>query len=294
MVRGRDFQETYAPVTQLVSIKLFYCMAMHYGLDTFNVDVKSAFLQADKFEEIWVKLPEDFLHEGKFKFCRCAKAIPGMKDSGYLWNKKLVEVLFGTGFNESKVEPCFYYLFGEFTCLLLIHVDNIMVAASDRDMFDSLILAEWRKHFPVEYVSDVSLLGVHVERESPTCVTMHQPHYVDQLIDECGLSCDEHTPVNTPLKKDIEKRFNPEDMHKKNLPDVPFRSIVMKLMWIARCYLGMLMYAACFFARFSSCFTVELFDEMMWTVRYLKGIKEWKLKLPMQYLKPFNVQFFCD
>jgi len=294
MVSYIDFEETYAPVTQLVSIKLFYMVAMHYGLFTFNVDVSSAFLQADKEEEIWVSMPEGYL--GKYRFCKCAKAIPGMKDSGYLWNKKLVGVLYDTGFTECKVEPCCFFLFGaDVMCILLIHVDNIMVAASSREWFDEVIMKAWNKEFPVVFVcSDTNLLGVHVERVAEDEIPFSQPHYVDKIVEAAGLKDDQKT-VSVPITPDVNKRYDPADMKGEKSPaDCPYRSLVMMLMWCARCYRHPLLYAACYYARFSSYYTRDLYEELLNVVRYLKSTREWKLRLRMKKGQPFNVEFLSD
>ena len=140
-------------------------------------------------------------------------------------------------------------------CILLIHVDNIMVAASSREWFDEVIMKAWNKEFPVVYVSDTNLLGVHVERVAEDEMTFSQPHYVDKIVEAAGLKDDQKT-VSVPITPDVNKRYDPADMKGDKSPaDCPYRSLVMMLMWCARCYRHPLLYAACYSARLSSYYT---------------------------------------
>ena len=65
-----------------------------------------------------------------------------------------------------------------------------------------------------------------------TEVTFDQTYYIDCLVKDLGLQ--DEPDVHVLMSKDIESRFDPEKMSKKNLPDVPFRSTVMRLMWNKR------------------------------------------------------------
>ena len=54
----RDFIETFAPVTQVTSTKMFYLACCKYGFETQVYGVKAAYLNADIDREIWVSLPK--------------------------------------------------------------------------------------------------------------------------------------------------------------------------------------------------------------------------------------------
>ena len=68
----------------------------------------------------------------------------------------------------------------------------------------------------------------------------------------------------------------------------------MKLYWVARCYRTQILYACNFFARYSHCYTRELFDEMLHVVLYLKGTIDWKLEFKVDPNRPLQVTFCCD
>ena len=59
---NRDYFATYAPVTQITSIKLFLIVCLYYNLPYFTIDVKAAYLNSTLDVDIWCKMPEDKLY----------------------------------------------------------------------------------------------------------------------------------------------------------------------------------------------------------------------------------------
>jgi hypothetical protein len=64
-VEGLDFDETYAPVARLESIRILLAYATYHGFKLYQMDVKSAFLNGPIKEEVYVEQP------------------PGIEDSEY-------------------------------------------------------------------------------------------------------------------------------------------------------------------------------------------------------------------
>lgn len=60
-MEGIDFEETFAPVARLESIRLLFAIASHLGFKLFQMDVKSAFLNGDLKEEVYVEQPKGFV-----------------------------------------------------------------------------------------------------------------------------------------------------------------------------------------------------------------------------------------
>jgi hypothetical protein len=55
-----DFDETYAPVARLESIRILLAYATYHGFKLYQMDVKSAFLNVPIKEEIYVEQPPSF------------------------------------------------------------------------------------------------------------------------------------------------------------------------------------------------------------------------------------------
>jgi hypothetical protein len=63
-VIGLDFEETFAPVARLGSIRLLLDYAAHHSFKLFQMDVKSAFLNGPVKEEVYVEQPPGFEDDG--------------------------------------------------------------------------------------------------------------------------------------------------------------------------------------------------------------------------------------
>jgi hypothetical protein len=59
-VEGLDFDETYAPVDRLRSIRILPAYAIYHGFKLYQMDVKSAFLNGPIKEEVYVEQPPVF------------------------------------------------------------------------------------------------------------------------------------------------------------------------------------------------------------------------------------------
>jgi hypothetical protein len=56
-VEGMDYGETYAPVARLESICILLAYANHHDITLYQMDIKSAFLNGEIEEEVFVKQP---------------------------------------------------------------------------------------------------------------------------------------------------------------------------------------------------------------------------------------------
>jgi hypothetical protein len=54
-----DFEETFAPVARLESIRILLAYAAHHSFRLFQMDVKSAFLNGSIKEEVYMEHPLD-------------------------------------------------------------------------------------------------------------------------------------------------------------------------------------------------------------------------------------------
>jgi hypothetical protein len=62
---GEDFFDTYSPVATLTTIRALLSLAASYGLIIHQMDVKTAFLNGELDEEIYMDQPDGFVAEGQ-------------------------------------------------------------------------------------------------------------------------------------------------------------------------------------------------------------------------------------
>jgi hypothetical protein len=81
-VEGQDFDETFALVARLEAIRIFLAYECHKNFKVYHMDVKSAFLNGDLEEEVYVEQPEGFpLIDNPDYVCKLKKALYGLKQA---------------------------------------------------------------------------------------------------------------------------------------------------------------------------------------------------------------------
>jgi hypothetical protein len=295
-VWGRDYTQSFAPVTQITSIKLFFVCTAYYGLDYCNIDIKSAFLQPLIDVDLWAELPEGILIKG-CKYVKLNKPVPGTPQAAWLWYLKFVDVMQECGFTRANVEPCLFYYFGQdkpkTICLILVHVDNALVSCNS-ESFKQEIVKQMEKHFPINVMSSTTLLGLRIERVSRYRFHLTQDMYIEGLIKEYKLEHDGKI-VKIPIKPGIEKRFPMVEMKKITHPDknLPYRRLTMQIYWVARSTHNHILFAVHFFAMYCTCYNDKLYEELLDLLRFIAQIR-----LPhVLSCKPggeMSFRFLCD
>jgi hypothetical protein len=76
---GVDFDEVFAPVARIESVRLLLALAAQEGWPVHHMDVKSAFLNGELNEEVYVRQPPGFVVAGKENMVlRLDKALYGL------------------------------------------------------------------------------------------------------------------------------------------------------------------------------------------------------------------------
>ena len=102
-VKGVNYEETFAPVVRLSTIRLLFAIAAVYDLEVMHYDVNSAFLQRKLHQKVYMYQPEGFnFPNKKSKVCLLVKPIYGLKQGGFEWNQELSHELKSMGFNECE------------------------------------------------------------------------------------------------------------------------------------------------------------------------------------------------
>ena len=79
---GIDYFDTYAPVARITSIRVIFALASIYDLYVHQMDVKTAFLNGDLNEEVYMEQPEGFVLPGhEHKVCKLVKSLYGLKQA---------------------------------------------------------------------------------------------------------------------------------------------------------------------------------------------------------------------
>jgi hypothetical protein len=106
---GIDFDEVFALVARLDSVRLLLALAAQEGWLVYHFDVKSAFLNGDLREEVYVIQPPGFVNKGQeHKVYRLKNALYGLRQAPRAWNIKQDNTLKKLGFAQSPLEGGLY------------------------------------------------------------------------------------------------------------------------------------------------------------------------------------------
>ena len=79
---GLAYFDTYLSVTRISSIRMLIAIAAIHNLEIHQMDVKTAFLNGDLDEEMYMEQPEGFIFQGQEKkVCRLVKSLYGLKQA---------------------------------------------------------------------------------------------------------------------------------------------------------------------------------------------------------------------
>lgn len=210
-VPGRDYTETYAPVARADSIKVLFAVAASGGLHLSQYDIKTAYLYADLDEEIYMKPPVG-MAGCKGKVCRLRKSLYGLKQAAHCWNKLLTSQLRATGLQQSALDPCVFFrpaVGGEPPTLLVVHVDDVLVATADARLESRIQQILEDKFEMTRQDNPSSYLGLMVEQNHEG-IKISQAGYVESALKKFGF--DDMKSAPTPAATEpLEERKESEE-----------------------------------------------------------------------------------
>ncbi|GKE64348.1 retrovirus-related pol polyprotein from transposon TNT 1-94, partial [Tanacetum coccineum] len=79
---GIDFEESFAPVARLEAIRIFLAFAAYLNMVVYQMDVKTAFLNGNLREEVYVSQPDGFVNPNNLNHVyKLKKALYGLKEA---------------------------------------------------------------------------------------------------------------------------------------------------------------------------------------------------------------------
>nr|GEX74138.1 retrovirus-related Pol polyprotein from transposon TNT 1-94 [Tanacetum cinerariifolium] len=98
-----EFEESFAPVARLEAIWIFLAYAAHKNMVVYQMDVKTAFLNGNLREEVYVSQPDGFVDQDNLNHVyKIKKALYGLKQALRAWYDMLSSFLISHDF--SKVD----------------------------------------------------------------------------------------------------------------------------------------------------------------------------------------------
>nr|GEX80090.1 retrovirus-related Pol polyprotein from transposon TNT 1-94 [Tanacetum cinerariifolium] len=106
---GIDFEESFEPVARIEVIRIFVANAAHKNMTIFQMDVKTAFLNGELKEEVYVSQPEGFVDQDNLSHVyKLKKSLYGLIQAPRVWYDMLSSFLISKHFSKSAVDPTLF------------------------------------------------------------------------------------------------------------------------------------------------------------------------------------------
>ena len=201
-VWGEDYHETFSPVARFESLRYMFAHAALEDWEMDSMDVKTAFLNGDLDEEIYMEQPEGWVVPGKEDWvCLLKKAIYGLKQVSRQWNAKIHKSLLEIGFTRTYSDAGVYVYSresGDHTCIVILYVDDLLLMGDSKPFIE-----EVKRKLKLEYqMTDLGpverFLGLRIRRERrKRQIFVDQAEYIQTVLERFQMH--NSVPANTPL-----------------------------------------------------------------------------------------------
>ncbi|KAK2445004.1 putative mitochondrial protein [Trifolium repens] len=202
-IEGLDFEETFAPVARLESIRLLLGVACILKFKLYQMNVKSAFLNGYLQEEVYVEQPKGFVDSEHPNYVYILKkALYGLKQAPRAWYERLTQFLENQGYRKGGYDKTLFVKEekGKFI-ITQIYVDDIVFGGMSNTMVQHFV-KQMQSEFEMSLVGELTyFLGLQIKQMEDT-IFISQSKYARNIVKKFGMDNATHkrTPAPTHLK----------------------------------------------------------------------------------------------
>lgn len=272
--QGIDYNETFSPVVRYSSIRALLAVAAEYEMEVEHLDVKTAFLNGDLEETVYMEQPEAFMVKGKEnKIYRLHKAIYGLKQASKAWYEKINNVLCEKlMFTKSLSEPCVYYKSNNGSIIIIaLYVDDILLFSTSNSNEKAEIKKKLRTEFEITDLGPAKyILGMKICKHKDM-ITLDQSGYIERVLQKFKM--EDCKPSATPMETGVILN-KPKESQDSSACNYDYRGLIGSLMYIAVGSRPDIAHAVSYLSQFNDCHTETHWKSAKRVLRYLKGTKD--------------------
>jgi hypothetical protein len=197
-VEGLDFDETYAPIARLESIRILLAYATYHGFKLYQMDVKNAFLNGPIKEEVYVEQPLGFEDsEYPNHIYKLSKVLYELKQAPRAWYECLRNFLITNGFKVGKVDPTlFTKTIAKDLFICQIYVDDIIFGSTNKSTCEEFSRIMIQK-FEMSMMGELKyFLGFQIKQlQEGTFIS--KTKYIQDILKKYGMN--NAKPIKTPM-----------------------------------------------------------------------------------------------
>ena len=238
-IHGVDYDETFSPVAMFKSIRILLAIAAFYDYEIWQMDVKTAFLNGNLEEDVYMIQPEGFVDpKDAGKVCKLKRSIYGLKQASRSWNLRFDDSIKEFGFIKNEDEPCVYKkVSGSTIVFLVLYVDDILIMGNDIPTLQSV--KTWLGScFSMKDLGEATyILGVKIYRDrSRRLLGLSQSTYIDKVLKR--FSMEESKKGFLPMRHGVSlsKEMCPSTPQERDrMSRIPYASAIGSIMYAMIC-----------------------------------------------------------
>lgn len=228
---GVDFTEVFAPVSKYSTLRVLLSVVVEYGLYLQQLDVKTAFLNGELEEDIWMVQPPGYEEGGPDVACHLHKSLYGLRQAPRAWHAKLKSTLENLGFKASEADAgLFTVVMNGHKVYLLVYVDDILIASKDVGIVHSVKISLGSAFDVRDMGEPAYFLGMEVTRKEGW-IKLSQRKAVSDMVAKFGMG--DAKTKSTPLS--VSTRITQEGSRGVDKSKCPYTELVGGLLYIAGC-----------------------------------------------------------
>ena len=278
---GIDYEETFSPVAMLKSIRILLAVAGSLNYEIWQMDVKTAFLNGNLNEDIYMQQPEGFKAKGKeHMVCKLQRSIYGLKQASRSWNIRFDQAITSFGFEKSPDEPCVYKrIQAHKVVFLVLYVDDILLIGNDKQVLSGV--KDWlHKQFDMKDLGEGNyILGIKLIRDRKNkLLALSQASYIDKILVRFNMENSKRGSLPFRHGIHVSKEQSPKTPEQKErMSRIPYASAVGSLMYAMLCTRPDICYAVGVVSRYESDPGEEHWIAVKHILKYLRRTRDYML-----------------
>ncbi|GKV40339.1 hypothetical protein SLEP1_g47998 [Rubroshorea leprosula] len=183
---GIDYDEVFAPVARLETIRLIISLVAQNKWKIYQMDVKFAFLNGYLEEEVYVQQPLGYVVKGhEDRVLKLKKALYGLKQAPRAWYSRIDKYFQDHAFTKCPHEHALYVKEDKTRGFMLVclYVDDLIFTGNNANMFE-----EFKKAMTQEFeMTDIGLmcyyLGIEV-KQNEDGIFISQEAYAKKVLEK--------------------------------------------------------------------------------------------------------------
>lgn len=258
----------------MVTIRTLLSIGNQFGYYFRQLDVKTAFLNGDLREDVYVYPPEGMNCDKGCVF-KLMKSPYGLKQSSKCWNNRINDFLLKSGFKRSENNYCLYSrVHGKDMVYLILYVDDIILMGPNLSHIE-LCKEMLTDEFDIKDKGELkNFLGLEISYDRDKGILkLNQKRYILSILRK--FTFEGVTPIEPRLK------FNKSD--KGDEVKKPTKELIGCLLYLMLGSRLDLSFAINLFSRYQDEFAGEIWIHLKRVLRYLKGTIELTLNFTRKY-----------